>query len=258
MALVEYKAVKGIGYITLNRPDKLNAITDEMALDFAKAMFDLDEDDDAFVGIISGSGRAFCSGADVQKRQLGKADDAHGMRKGHTWDGVVQTPFFRSTRSKPVIAAVHGYAFGAGLRIALYCDLVVASNEAKFQITEVPRGISGSHFWMHLINRGFGGFASEVALTGRVWTAEEGLQVGLVNRLAESNQHLDVATALAVEIMRNPPLAVRAVVEARRAAVEEVDIRAYAMRPRNLHQSQDSKESALAFLEKRPPVFMGR
>jgi enoyl-CoA hydratase/carnithine racemase len=258
MALVEYKVVQGIGYITLNRPDKLNAITDEMALEFSKAMFDLDEDDDAFVGIISGSGRAFCSGADVQQRQLGHADDLNGKRKGHTWDGVVQTPFFRSTRSKPVIAAVHGYAYGAGLRIALYSDLVVASKGAKFQITEVPRGISGSHFWMHLINRGASGFASEVALTGRVWTAEEGLQVGLVNRLAESDQHLEVATALAAEIMKNPPLAVRAVVEARRASIEQVDVRAYAMRPKNLHQSQDFKESAIAFLEKRPPVFLGR
>lgn len=259
MALVEYKEKDGIAYITLNRPEKLNALSDDMSSAFSDALYQLNDDHNANIAIISGNGRAFCSGADVKQRQLKPREEVAKTGSVQARQGRMQGPFFRSAHSKPTIAAVHGYALGAGLRIALYCDLIVASRGTQFQITEVPRGINGASFWMFLVQRGAGGFANEVALTGRVWLAEEGVHYGLVNRLAEPGKHMEVAEELAREVTKNPPLAVRAVVETRRAAIEEIDVKAYAMRPRSLTLSEDFRESARAFVEKRAPSsFKGR
>lgn len=148
--------------------------------------------------------------------------------------------------------------YGVGLRIALYCDLTVASKGTRFQVTEVARGIDGIPFWMMLTERGAGVFADDVCFTGRVWLAEEAYRCNLLNRLTEPGNHLMGAEHLAREVLNNPPLAVRAIVEARRSALELTDARAYAVRPRSLHLSEDFRESALAFVEKRKPVYRGR
>jgi enoyl-CoA hydratase/carnithine racemase len=140
----------------------------------------------------------------------------------------------------------------------LYCDLTVAAKGTKFQVTEVARGINGVPFWMMLTERGAGTFADDVCITGRVWQAEEALRFNLLNRLAEPGEHIVEAEKLAREIMAVPPLAVRAIVETRRSALEEIDVKAYALRPRNLHMSEDFRESARAFVEKRKPVYKGR
>jgi enoyl-CoA hydratase len=165
---------------------------------------------------------------------------------------------FKSSNAKPIIAAVHGHVLGLALKLALFCDMIVASKHAKFQVTEVPRGIDGVPFWLMMANQGAGMFATDVCLTGRTWLAEEGAANGLINRLCEPGEHIQTAEALAREIMKNPPLAVRAIVEARRSALHELDVKSYAIRPRGLHTSEDFRESAQAFLEKRPPVFRGR
>jgi enoyl-CoA hydratase len=95
-------------------------------------------------------------------------------------------------------------------------------------------------------------------MTGRMWSAEEGMRYHLINRLAEPGEHIAEAEKLAGEVLRNPPLAVRAIVETRRSALEEIDVRAYALRPRGLHLTEDFRESARAFVEKRKPVYKGR
>jgi enoyl-CoA hydratase/carnithine racemase len=258
MALVEYREEGGIAYITLNRPEKLNAFSDEVAEAFCEALYRLNDDANAQVGIIAGNGRAFCSGADVRQRQMRAKAELEKLGSPAGRGGNFRDPFFRSVNAKPIIAAVHGYVYGLGVRLALYADLLVAARDAKFQITETPRGLDSTAFWMMLTDAGCARFANEVSLTGRTWSAEEASQQGLLTRLCEVGEHVKVAEALAQDIMKNPPLAVRAVVAVRRSALHEIDVKAHAVGPRGLHLTEDFHESAKAFLEKRKPVYKGR
>ena len=258
MALVEYREEGGIGYITLNRPEKLNAFSDEVGIAFCDALYRLNDDSNAQIGIISGNGRAFCSGADVRQRQMRAKEEMEKLGSPAGRGGTFRDPFFRSSNFKPVIAAVHGYVYGLGVRIALYADLLVATRDAKFQITETPRGLDSTPFWMMLTSQGAGAFATDVSLTGRSWTGEEAARHGLLTRLCEAGEHVRVAEELAREVLRNPPLAVRAVVKARRSMLHEIDVKAHATGPRGLHLTEDFRESATAFLEKRKPVYHGR
>ena len=258
MALVEYERRGSIAYITLNRPEKLNAISDALSMELRDALFRLDDDQEAMVGIVSGKGRAFCSGADVQQRQLRARDELERLGSPIGRGASISEPVFRSTNSKPLIAAVHGYVLGGGLRIALLSDLLVASEGTQFQITEVRRGVSGSHFWAFIAQRASGGFADDIAITGRFWSAEEGVAKGVVHRLAKQGEHVRVAEDLAAEMLKNPPLAVRAAVKDRRAVLEKLDVQSHTTRPHHLHLTEDFREAALAFVEKRAPVFRGR
>ena len=258
MSTVEYKREGQIGYITLNRPEKLNAISDEMSLARCDALYAFYDDEEAMIAILSGNGRAFCSGADVKQRQLRPKEELKKLGGPSAREGNIRHPFFKPPHAKPIIAAMHSYCYGVGLRIALYCDMTVASRDAKFQVTEIARGIDATPFWMMLTQRGVGVFADDVCFTGRVWTAEEAHRVNLLTRLAENGEHMKVAKELAEQVLNNPPLAVRAMVEARRSDLEHIEAKAYSIRPRTLHLSEDFRESALAFVEKRKPVYKGR
>ena len=258
MALVEYKEEGGIGYITLNRPEKLNAFSDDVGVAFCEALYRLSDDANAQVGIISGNGRAFCSGADVRQRQLRAKAELEKLNSPAGRGGNFREPFFRPPVAKPIIAAVHGYVYGLGVRLALYADLLVAARDAKFQITETPRGLDSTSFWMMLDSLGAGMFATDVCLTGRAWTAEEAATHGLLTRLCEVGEHVKVAEGLAHDILKNPPLAVRAVVAVRRTKLHEMDVKAHASGPKGLHLTEDFRESATAFLEKRKAVYHGR
>jgi len=257
MGMVDYERREAVAHIVLNRPEKLNAISDQMSVELCEALYRFYDDEEAMVAIVSGNGRAFCSGADVRQRQLRPEAEMKKLGGPAGREGNIRHPFFKPSVAKPIIAAMHGYAYGAGLRIALYCDLTVAAKGTKFQVTEVARGIDGLPFWMMLSQRA-GVFADEVCFTGRVWTAEEALAHNLINRLAEPGEHLAQAEKLAAEVLANPPLAVRAIVEARRSMLDETDVKAHALRPRSLHLTEDFRESARAFVEKRKPVYKGR
>ncbi len=258
MAVVEYREEGGIAYITLNRPEKLNAFSDEVGVAFCEALYRLNDDANAQVGILSGNGRAFCSGADVRQRQMRAKAELEKLGSPAGRGGNFREPFFRSVNSKPLIAAVHGYVYGLGVRLALYADMLVAARDAKFQITETPRGLDSTAFWMMLTQFTSGNFATDVSLTGRTWSAEESDRHGLLTRLCEAGEHVKVAEELARDILKNPPLAVRAVVSARRSMLHEIDVKAHAVGPRGLHLTEDFHESAKAFLEKRKPVYHGR
>lgn len=248
---ITYEAKDGIAYITLNRPDKLNAVTDDMVLAFREMLFQVDEDDDVQVALVSGNGRAFCSGADVKQRQLRPVEELKKLGSFHARGASISDAFFGFAHWKPVVTAVHGYVLGAGLSLALRSDIVVASPSAKFQVTEVNRGLDTTRFWTFLTYLGGGAFATDVCMTGRFWDAVEAHDRGVVSRVVDEGQHFVEAEKLARHLMTLPPLAVRSVVRNRRLALEELQAHANARVTQGLHLSKDFRESAEAFVEKR-------
>jgi enoyl-CoA hydratase/carnithine racemase len=256
-----YEKKARIAYVTLNRPRILNAYNDTMGDELLQALRDFDQDDDLHVLIISGAGRAFCSGADVKQRQLRPLEEmkrlggpAGGIRPAGGLLGLGQT-----VNWKPMIAAVHGYALGIGFGLAMAADLIVAAAGTKFQIREVQRGIAGSQHWATTWFWGGGRFATEIALTGRYFSAEEAYQFGMVNRLVPPEQLLAEAERLAEDIMGNPPLSVRANVRVSRWFARRMEEEAtFYTGGLKLHLTEDFRESAQAFMEKRPPDFKGR
>jgi len=258
--LVGYERNGQTVVLTLNRPEKLNAFSDELVVALGEALRRFDADREANVAIIRGNGRAFSTGADVQQRQLRSREEferlggpqGHGA---HAGDLLV-----KSVNWKPVIAAAHGYVMGLAVGIVLECDLVVAEAGTQFQITETSRGLGAARYWGLLQFRGAAAFGTEVALTGRFFTAEEALQANLINRVAPKGTLMEVAQALAEAVAANPPLSVRATVRSRRWYMDQV-ARETSMHqaPMRLYLTEDFQEAARAFAEKRKPKpFKGR
>ncbi len=256
-----YEKKGRIGHITLNRPSILNAYNDTMGDELLQAHREFDQDDDLHILIISGAGRAFCSGADVKQRQLRSAEElkrlggpAGGIKPAGGLLGLGQC-----VNWKPVIAAVHGYVLGAGFGLAMASDVIVAAEGTQFQIREVQRGIAGAQHWATTWFWGGGRFATEIALTGRYFSAEEAAQFGIVNRVVAADQVVAGAEQLAEEIMSNPPLSVRANVRVTRWFARRMEDEClYHTSGLGLHMTDDFRESAQAFIEKRPPHFKGQ
>jgi len=255
-----YSCEDRIATLMLNRPDKLNAFDDEQVVRLRDALRRLDADEAAYVALIAGAGRAFSSGADVHQRQLRKREELERYGGPQAPGANAGDLLTHSVNWKPVIAAVHGYALGLALGFVLECDLIVAEAGTRFQITEVSRGLGGARQWGLMQLRGGGALANEVALTGRFFSAEEALAAGVINRVAAAGQHVSVARELAYEILKNPPLSVRATVRTRRWHIELLGREiAMQMQPWRLYLSEDFTEAARAFAEKRAPgPFKGR
>jgi enoyl-CoA hydratase/carnithine racemase len=260
MALVEYVRDDRIVTLSLNRPEKLNAFSDELVVALGEALRRFDADPEAQVAIIRGNGRAFSTGADVHQRQLRSREEFErlGGPQGHgAHAGDLLT---HAVNWKPVIAAAHGYVLGLAVGIVLECDLVVAEAGTRFQITETSRGLGAARYWGLLQWRGAAAFGTEVALTGRYFTAEEALAANLINRVAPAGKLTEVAGELAQAVAKNPPLSVRATVRSRRWYMGEVARETNMQQaPMKLYLSEDFQEAARAFAEKRPPrPFKGR
>jgi len=259
-SLVKYECRDGIATIALDRPDKLNAVNDEMVRQIAAALKQFDTDNAALVAILCGRGRAFSSGADVQQRQLRSREEFAHHGGAQAQDASSHDLLLRAVNWKPVIAAVHGYVLGLALGLVLECDLIVAEEGTKFQVTETPRGLSGAKYWALLNFRGGGAFATEAALTGRFFTAEEAKAAGVIERVAPRGEHMEAARELASEVAKNPPLGVRSTIRARRWYLEQLSREVLLqVSLAKLHLSEDFAESARAFAEKRPAgPFKGR
>jgi enoyl-CoA hydratase/carnithine racemase len=247
MTAVQYERRDRIAFITLNRPERLNALNDAMMRELRSTLFDFDDDDEADVAIVHGSGRAFCSGADVREVQLRSPEEIRRFGGVQPRDAQIRDLMFRFTHWKPVIAAVHGYALGGGLHIALLCDLLVAEASAQMQVAETARGADGSVFWSLLRERSNETFATDAVLSSRRWRGAEGAAAGLVSRLAPDGQVLAVAEQLARDIAAHPQLAVRAAVKTRRVAVETIEVAANAARQSDLHLSAEYQQRAREF-----------
>jgi enoyl-CoA hydratase len=236
----------------LNRPQARNAATLEMAEAMASALDALDSQPELRVGIITGAGGSFCAGMDLKGFLQGKRPSL----PGRGFCGLTMRP-----PAKPLIAAVEGYALAGGFEVALACDLIVAARDAKFGLPEVKRGLAASAGGLlRLPKRLPYHVAMECILTGDMFSAERFAQLGLVNRLTEPGGALDAALALAQTIAANGPLAVAASKQVASQSgewplAEMFDRQAEITAP--VFNSQDAREGAAAFAEKRPPVWKG-
>src|SRR3954462_11813893 len=243
----------GILVITINRPDARNAVNGDVANGMAEALDRLDADDDLRVGIVTGAGGYFSAGMDLKAFMQGQSPYA-GDRG---FAGIAP----RSSR-KPLIAAVEGFALAGGFEIALSCDLIVASREARFGIPEGKRSlVAAAGARLRLPKRIPSPLSMELALTGDPIGAERAHEIGIVNRLAEPGTVLDAAVELAQQVVRYAPLALIASKEILQKAVDWTEEEGWARQGEisgPVFTSEDAREGATAFAEKRDPVWRGR
>lgn len=252
MSTVLVERLDRVLVITLNRPERRNAIDRATSLAVAEALDLLDGDAGLSVGILTGTGGQFCTGMDLKAFLAGERVEL----PGRGLCGLTSAP-----PAKPLIAAVEGYALAGGCEMALACDLLVASETAVFGLPEAKRGlIAGSGGLLRLPERLPRPIAMELALTGRQMPAEEAARWGMVNRLCPAGDALSTARGLADEIAANAPLALaaskRMVAEGPRWSEAEMWTRQEALLEPVI-ASEDAREGALAFVEKRPPVWKG-
>ena len=255
MAQVEYEVKGRIAYITMNRPEKLNAMTHEMLKGLWDAFTNLRDDPDIWLGIVTGEGRAFSVGHDlVEMSAGGKMADVPGSTD--------ELYYFMATEIwKPIIAAVNGLCLAQGAGVALGADIRVAADSAQFGWPQVKRGISSISGPSILSRRVPIGTALELLLTGDFIDAAKALELGLVNYVLPADEVMNKAEELAAKILANAPLAVRAMKEAAMRGLDlplrdrlEVATSVYD----RLQDTEDAREGLSAFQEKRPAVFRGR
>jgi enoyl-CoA hydratase len=243
----------GVLLITLNRPDARNAVNLPLAQGIAAAIDELDGEESLSVGVLTGAGKGFCAGMDLKAFVTGERPWV-GDRG---FAGIV-----RRGPVKPLIAAIEGFAVAGGLEVALACDMIVAARGAKLGIPEVKRSLVAAGGALLRLPRSLPyNVAMELALTGNPITAERGAELGLVNRLADPGAAVEVAMGLAGEIAANAPLAL---VASKRilqeqwywSSAEMWDAQSAISEP--VFTSEDAREGATAFSEKRPPVWRGK
>jgi len=239
--------------ITLNRPEAKNAINEGIAKELVVALDQLDADPDLRVGILTGAGGTFSAGMDLKGFLRGENPTIEGRGLG----GLTQAP-----PATPLIAAVEGWALAGGFEMVLSCDLVVASKEAKFGIPEVKRSlVAGAGGLLRLPRRIPYHVAMELSLTGAPMDAETAYRYGLVNRLTDAGAALDGALELAEAISVNGPLALAATKQIVRDSGDWTMDEAWGKQGQIMAPvfgSEDAREGAAAFAEKRAPVWKGK
>ena len=249
--LVEH--VNGVAVITINRPQARNAINRAVTTAMGAALDELDERDDLTLGIITGAGGTFCSGMDLKAFLAGEqvSDPERGLA------AITLKP-----PRKPIIAAVEGWALAGGCEVALACDMIVAAEDAKFGIPEVKRGlIAAAGGLLRLPRRIPPAIAMELALTGDPMSAPDAHRHGLVNALTPPGEALQGALSLAARVTPNGPLAVAGTKQILSTALDLTVEEGFAHQRSIVAQvmaSEDSREGARAFAEKRAPVWRGR
>ena len=244
-----------IAIVTLNRPKVLNALNSELMAELVDALETLDQDEALRCLVLTGNEKAFAAGADISEMVDASAVEMMHRNNIARWDRIMRI-------SKPIIAAVSGYALGGGCELALLCDLIVASETARFGQPEINIGVIPGAGGTQRLARTLGKYKTmELVLTGRMMTAQEAETMGLVNRVVPVESYLEEAKKLALEISQRSPLALKLAKEAVLKAFEtslhdglDFERKCFYL----LFGSEDQKEGMKAFLEKRKAIFKGK
>jgi methylglutaconyl-CoA hydratase len=260
---MSYKTVQlaydsGVATITLNRPDKRNAISFELIDDLLGVLKDV-EQSNAIVVILTGAGKAFCSGMDLENlKALVRRSSDQNLQ-----DSQTMVRLFRSLYEFPkvTIAAVNGPAIAGGTGLALLCDFTLAAPEAKFGYTEVRIGFVPAIVSTFLLRQTGEKYARDLLLTGRIFDAQEAAHMGLVNEVVPADNLMSRARELAAQVMANSPSSLRAtkklLTEHARAELD-AQIASAVRENAAIRTSADFREGISSFLEKRKPVWSGK
>jgi 2-(1,2-epoxy-1,2-dihydrophenyl)acetyl-CoA isomerase len=257
-----YEVKDGIATLTLNRPERLNALGGTLRQDLHDAVTRAGADPEVRVMVVTGAGKGFCSGGDVKAMGEAKAGQRERPLLEKIAPGRDRTLLAMREAPQPIIAAVNGAAAGAGMNLALGCDLRIASTNAKFTQAFVKRGLhpdwGGTYFLPRVVGMAK---ACEMIFTGEVIDAAEALRLGIVSQVVAPEELLPAAYDLARRIAAGPPVAIRL---AKRSlyANEDLDLRGAlqneTMAQNICFETEDATEGIRAFGEKRAPIFKGR
>ena len=264
---VLYGVVDHVATLTLNAPERMNTISGVMLTQISELLLRADRDPDVRCIVLTGAGRAFCAGLDLQAQMAGPKGGLGNLGgNGETFTGEFDLrsapPVVLHNLDTPTICALNGGSAGYGLDLALGCDIRVAVDTAKLNPGFAKRGILPESGGTWLLPRMVGyAKAAEIAFTGRTLTATGALELGLVNHVVTADEFADRTTALAGEIAANAPLAVRAIKRMMRAAETETfeqNVHHVFLQLLPLLRTNDFSEGVAAFMEKRDPEFHGR
>jgi enoyl-CoA hydratase len=246
---------EGYAIVQINRPDVLNALNAALMLELVDALEMLDKDDETRCVILTGNDRAFAAGADIKEMADASAVEMLLRDQFARWDRIRRV-------KKPLIAAVSGFTLGGGCELAMACDIIIASETAKFGQPEINIGVMPGAGGTQRLTRAVGkAKAMEIVLTGRMISADEALRWGLVNKVVPTEYYLEEAKAWAREIASKPPIAVRLAKEAVLKSFDTTIEGGLEFERKNfylLFASEDQKEGMKAFSEKRKPEWKGR
>ena len=253
-----YEKRNGIGYVTINRPDKLNALNRKMMEELSECFQDIEKDDEVRAVILTGAGeKAFVGGADIN--ELAVLTPVEGKEMSVRGQKILD---MIEHLGKPVIAAINGYALGGGCELALACTLRIASENARLGQPEVKLGLMPGYGGTQRLPRLVGkGRALEILLSGEPISASEAYRIGLVNQVVAAPDLMATAEKLAQKIMANAPLAVKFALEAVDHGLEMPEAEGHFLEATLFAlccTTADMKEGTRAFLEKRPARFVGK
>ncbi|EDL64408.1 enoyl-CoA hydratase/isomerase family protein [Bacillus sp. SG-1] len=252
---IDVSVEEGIGLVELNRPKVLNAINRQMVSEILSAYEQFDRDPEVRVILLSGKGRAFAAGADIDEMAKDSAIDFELLNQFADWDRIAVV-------KKPIIGAVQGFALGGGFEMALCCDMLFAADDAEFGFPEVNLavmpGAGGTQRLTKLIGKTR---AMEWLMTGDRMSADEAHRLGIINRVVARELLMEETKKFAAKLAKQPPLSLRLIKESVHKAVDNSLYEGMQYERKNfslLFASEDQKEGMKAFIEKRKPHYKGK